>query len=130
MIWHMIIAYDLPLCKFNGLLNCMAVFFLGRPLEIDEFPSTPTIRIWMKRLTIIDRHRAHKIDLETFGFKSKFGFPVLYSIVSDGTVHGKNDVHHAMMRTATYPNGKERPQRWRVNGHFARRILEAFKIVN
>ena len=25
---------------------------------------------------------------------------------------------------------RERPQRWRVNGHFARRILEAFKIVN
>ena len=37
LIRKMIMAFDLSMSKFNGLLNIMAVYFLGRPLELEEF---------------------------------------------------------------------------------------------
>eukprot|EP00956_Cyclotella_meneghiniana_P035571 scaffold116121_cov45-Cyclotella_meneghiniana.AAC.1 len=108
MLYKMYVAYDLSLSKFNGLLNVFAAYFLGRPLELDEFSSIPTLRNWFKRLAIIERYFQSLDDLETFGFKSPHGFPVLYYIISDDTKHGKHDTRHAVIRTSVYPDGKPR----------------------
>lgn len=108
MLFKTYLSYDLSLSKFNGLLNSFAAYFLGRPLEMNEFSSTTTLRNWFKRLSIIERHFEALTDLETFGIKSPNGFPVLYYLISDDTNHGKHDTRHAVIKTGVYPDGKPR----------------------
>lgn len=108
MLYKIYVSYDISLSKFNGLLNSFAVYFLGRPLTFDQFSSLPTLRNWFKRLAIIDRYKQSLDDIDTFGFKSPHGFPVLYFIITDDTKHGKHDTRHAVLRTSVYPDGKPR----------------------
>ncbi|KAL3793086.1 hypothetical protein ACHAWO_005140, partial [Cyclotella atomus] len=108
MLFKTYLSYDLLLSKFNGLLNSFAAYFLGRPLDMKEFSSTPTLRNWFKRLSIVERHFEAIEDLETFGIKSPNDFPVLYYIISDDTKHGKHDTRHAVIKTGVYPDGKPR----------------------
>merc|ERR1712155_329590 len=91
--------------KVCGLLNCFAALFLGRALDEKEFQSTSSIRNWIKRLTLIDKHRTAELDQQTFGFKSEHGFPVLYYIVPDVTTHAAHDKRHGMIRTGVYDDG-------------------------
>ena len=105
-IRHMINCYHLSITKFNGLLNCMAVYFLGRQLKQDEFSSTATVRLRLRRLAIIDRKIQALVDRETFG-KSPNGFYVLYYVAADGTTHHKNIHHQALIRTGGNKDGKK-----------------------
>ena len=85
----------------------MSVYLLGRGLKEHEFSCTRTITLRMERLARIDREMLALVDRGTFGYKaSKHGFPVLYSITSDGTTHGKTDHHQAIIRTAAHPDNK------------------------
>ena len=60
-------------------------------------------------MSIIDRHRSQELDKKYFGRgKSEYGFHVLWFIIPDDTVHGKNDKHHAILRTGMSEDGKPR----------------------
>ena len=56
IIRHILFEYKIPLSKFGGLLNMFAILLLGRELDDKEFSSASTIRTWMDRLAVIDRH--------------------------------------------------------------------------
>ena len=105
-IRHMINCYHLSITKFNGLLNCMAVYLLGRQLKQHEFSSTATVRLRLRRLAIIDRKIQALVDRETFG-KSPNGFYILYFVAADGTTHHKNIHHQALIRTGGNKDGKK-----------------------
>ena len=105
IIRHIIVCYNISLSKFPSLLNCFGVLLLGRPLRQDEFPSVATIRLHIPRLTTIDRHLASLVDKQTFGTTTPHGFPVLFYLVTDDTVHLTKRKHHGVLRTGSY--GKE-----------------------
>ena len=75
IIRHILFEYKIPLSKFGGLLNMFAILLLGRELDDKEFSSASTIRTWMDRLAVIDRHYQREIDKKVYTKKSKYGFP-------------------------------------------------------
>ena len=88
IIRHILFEYKIPLSKFGGLLNMFAVLLLGRELDESEYSSASTIRTWMDRLAVIDKHYQRKIDRDAFLKKSKYGFDVLWGATADDTQLG------------------------------------------
>ena len=88
IIRHILFEYKIPLSKFGGLLNMFAILLLGRELDDKEFSSASTIRTWMDRLAVIDRHYQREVDKKVFSKKSKYGFDILWGITADDTQHG------------------------------------------
>ena len=85
IIRHILFEYKIPLSKFGGLLNMFAVLLLGRELDESEYSSASTIRTWMDRLAVIDKHYQRKIDRDAFLKKSKYGFDVIWGATADDT---------------------------------------------
>merc|ERR1719517_148267 len=64
-----------------------SVLLLGHELKDEDFSSAHTIRTWMDRLAVIDKHYQAEIDKKVFLEKSKFGFDIMWGITADDTQH-------------------------------------------
>ena len=88
IIRTILFEYKIPLSKFGGLLNLFAVLLLGRELDDDQYPATATIRVWLDRLAVLDKHYQRDNDRRVFLEKSKYGFDIIWGITADDTQHG------------------------------------------
>ena len=101
-IRQILYSYKVKLSVFNGMMNSFAVLLLGRPLKEEEFPSTQTIRLWLVRLSRIDRHRTALEDLKYFCESNfLFGAPISWGLTTDDTQHvdKKHAKSHSALRT-------------------------------
>ena len=111
-IRQILYSYKVKLSVFNGMMNSFAVLLLGRPLKEEEFPSTQTIRLWLVRLSRIDRHRTALEDLKYFCEPNfLFGAPISWGLTTDDTQHvdKKHAKSHSALRTRGFSvsdNGK------------------------
>jgi hypothetical protein len=58
-IRSMVYCHKIPMTRFPGLWNAFAVLMIGRPLKLEEFSSSATLRYHFQRLYMIDRYRFH-----------------------------------------------------------------------
>ena len=100
-IRQMLYLYKIKLSNFNGLLNSMAVYYLNRPLNMEEFVSTQSIRLWLIRLSIIDKYHRGVEDRKYFCKGSRYGAPISFGLTADDTQHGdkKQGKSHVALRS-------------------------------
>ena len=87
IIRHILFEYKIPLSKFGGLPNMFSVLLFGHKLKDEDFSSASTIRTWMDRLAVIDKHYQSEMDKKVYLEKSKYGFDKMWGITADDTQH-------------------------------------------
>ena len=99
-IRHIICVYKISLCRFASLWNCFSILLLRRPLSMEEFSSTDTIRIRIERLAMIDDHRFATSFEEYILTQTKHGFQRLAWYTSDNSKHCDKRSRHVLIMSA------------------------------
>jgi hypothetical protein len=96
-IRSMVYCHKIPIRSFPSLWNAFALLMIGRPLKLQEFSSSATLRYRFQRLYMIDRYRFRTEFEKYITARSEKGFYRLWYMVTDDSKHHDRDRHVCLM---------------------------------
>ena len=84
-------SFNFPASRLGSLVNKMAIFFLGRPLQDHEWPCFTTLIHRFERLGILDHGwAAQKFEAWLAKSSEELGFKIMFYSTSDDSTHRGN----------------------------------------